>query len=78
MICRHLLNYFFTLVENIKLEHQYLESFEMWRWKRMEKIIWSEELTNKEVFERIEEKRKPLNNILWRKTNWIGHILRRD
>ena len=32
----------------------------------------------REVLERIGEKRTLLNNILRRKTNWIGHILRRN
>ena len=35
-----------------------------------------EKLTNEEVLERTGEKRKLLNNILRRKDNWIGHILR--
>ena len=37
---------------------------------------WLEKLTNKEPFERIGEKRMLLNDILRRKTNWIGHILK--
>ena len=41
----------------------------------MEKIKWSEKVT-KEVLERIGEKKTLLNNILSRKANWIGHILR--
>ena len=49
----------------------------MWCWQRMEDIKWSEEVTN-EVLERIGEKRTILNNILPRKVNWIGHILRRN
>ena len=59
-----------------KLELKYLESFEMWCWKRMEKIKWSEKVTNEQVLDRIGEKRTLLNNILRRKANWIGHILR--
>ena len=43
----------------------------------MEKIKWSEKVTN-EVLERIAEKRTLLNNILRRKVNWMGHILRRN
>ena len=54
-----------------KLERKYLESFEMWCWRRMEKIKWSEKVTNEQVLDRI-------NNILRRKANWIGHILRRN
>jgi hypothetical protein len=48
-----------------------LESFEIWRWRRMEKISWTDHLRNEEVLLRVNEIRK-------RKTNWIGHILRRN
>ena len=37
-----------------------------------------EKLTDEQVFERIGEKRTLQNNILRRKVNWIGHILRRN
>jgi len=43
----------------------------------MEKTKWPEKVTN-EVLENIEEKSMLLNNILRRKANWIGHILRRN
>ena len=33
------------------------ESFEMWCWRRMEKVKWSEKETNEEVLEHIGEKR---------------------
>ena len=33
---------------------------------------------NEQIIERIGEKRKLLNNVLRRKVNWIGHILRRN
>ena len=35
-----------------------------------------EKVTNSEVFDRIGEKKILLNNILRRKGNWIGHILK--
>ena len=44
----------------------------------MEKIKWSEKVTNERVLDHIGEKRTLLNNILSRKSNWIGHILRRN
>ena len=47
----------------------------MWR---VEKIKWSEKVTNEQVHDRIGEKRTLLNNILRRKANWIGPILRRN
>ena len=43
----------------------------------MEKIKWSEKIINEQVFDRIGEKRTLINNILRRKANCIGHILRR-
>ena len=42
----------------------------------MEKIKWSEKVTN-EVLERIAEKRTLLNNIIRRKGNCTEHIIRR-
>ena len=47
-------------------------------WRRMKKIKWSENVNNKQVLERIGKKRTFLNNILRRKVNWIGHIVRRN
>jgi hypothetical protein len=61
-----------------KLERKDLESFEMWCWRIMEKMKWSEKVTNDEVLECVEEERTHINNILLRKANWIGHILRRN
>jgi hypothetical protein len=45
------------------------ESFEMWCWRRIVCIKWSENVTNEHVYERIGEKRTLLNNILRRKVN---------
>jgi hypothetical protein len=53
-----------------KLERKYLKNFEMWCWRRMEKIKWSEKVTN-EVIERIGEKNTLLNNIPRRNVNWL-------
>jgi hypothetical protein len=50
----------------------------MWCWRRMEKIKRSEKVANEQVLGRIGEKRTLLNNILRRRANWIGHILRRN
>jgi hypothetical protein len=41
-----------------------LESLEIWFWKRMMKIKWSEKITNEEVVELIGEKSTLINNIL--------------
>ena len=50
----------------------------MWFWRRMEKIKGSEKVTNEQVLDRIGKNRTLLNNILRRKVNWTGHILRRN
>jgi hypothetical protein len=52
-----------------KLEQKYLEIFEMWCWRRMEKIKWSEKVTNEQVLDSIVAKRTLINNILRRKVN---------
>ena len=41
-------------------------------------IKWPEKVTNGEVLERIGGKRTLPNNILLRKANYVGHILRRN
>jgi hypothetical protein len=35
-----------------KLERKYLESFEIWRWRRMQKIKWPGKVINEEIRER--------------------------
>ena len=55
-----------------------LESFEMWCWRRMEKISWTDHVRNEEVLLRVNEQRNILHEIREWKANWIGHILRRN
>ena len=59
-------------------DQKYLESFEMWRWRRMEKISWTDYAKNEEVLLRVNEQRNILHEIRKRKANWNGHILRRN
>jgi hypothetical protein len=56
------------------VDQKHLESFEMW----MEKISWTDHVRNEEVLLRVKEQRNILHDIRKRKTNWIGHILRRN
>ena len=55
-----------------------LEGFEMWCWRRMEKISWTDHVRNGEVLLIVNEQRNILHEIRKRKANWIGHILRRN
>jgi hypothetical protein len=61
-----------------KLDHKYLESFEMWRWRRMEEISWTDRVNNEAILHRVKEERNILHIIKRRKVIWIGHILRRN
>ena len=59
-------------------DQKYLESFEMWCWRKMEKISWIDHVRNEEVLLRVNEQRNILREIRKRKANWIGHILCRN
>jgi hypothetical protein len=54
-------------------DQKYLESFEMWCWRRMEKISWTNHVRNE-----VHEQRNILHEIRKQKANWIGHILCRN
>jgi len=60
------------------VEQKHLESFEMWCWRRIETISWTDHVRNEEVLLRVKEQRNILHEISKRKANWIGHILRRN
>jgi hypothetical protein len=51
---------------------------EMWCWRRMEKISWTDHVRNEEVLLRVKEQRNILHERSKWKANWIGHILRRN
>ena len=59
-------------------DQKYLEGFEMWCWRRMEKIIWTDYVRNEDVLLRVKEQRNIQHEIRKRKANWIGHILPRN
>jgi len=59
-------------------DQKQLESFEMWCWRRMEKISWTDHVRNEEVLLRVKEQRNIIHEMSKRKANWIGHILRRN
>ena len=51
---------------------------EMWIWRRMERISWTEKITKEEVLRRVGEKRSMFKTMVRRKINGIGHIMRGD
>ena len=59
-------------------DQKYLGSSEMWCWRRMEKISWTDHVRNEELLLSVNEQRNILHEIRKRKAYWIGHILRRN
>ena len=55
-----------------------LASFEMWCYRRMWKISWTQHVTNKETLRRMKKETEILNTIKERKMSYFGHILRGD
>ena len=55
-----------------------IEAFEMWIWRRMEKVSWREHKTNEEILQKVGEERSLLKTIRERQRKWIGHIMRGD
>ena len=58
-------------------DQKHVGSFEMWCWRRMEKISWTDHVRNEEVLLTVNEHRNTLHEIRKRKVNGIGQILRR-
>ena len=50
----------------------------MWLWRRMEKISWTDKITNEEVLERVGTDKQLIYALRNRKKSWIGHVLRGD
>ena len=57
------------------LDQEYLESFEMWCWRGMEKISLTDLVKNEEVLHRAKGERSILRTMKRTKANWFGHIL---
>jgi hypothetical protein len=60
------------------VDQKHLESFEMWCWRGMGKISWTDPVRNEDVLLRVKEQSNILHEISKWKANWIGHILRRN
>ena len=65
-------------MDNLNREARYLESCEMWLWRRLERISWRERVSNEEVMKMVDETRCMIRTICQRKKNWMGHVLRGD
>jgi len=55
-----------------------LNAFEMWVWRRMQKVSWKDKKTNEEILSLVDEERCLMKTIIKRKKDWIGHVVRGD
>jgi hypothetical protein len=53
---------------------KHMDSFEVWCWRWLEKISWTDYVRNEEVLLRVTEQRNILHEISKRKVNWVGHF----
>jgi len=59
-----------------KVDIQRLESFEMWIWRMLMKISWTEHRSNQDVSDMVDENRSLMNTIRQRQKKWLGYVLR--
>ena len=57
------------------VDQKQLGRVEMWRWRRMEKISWTDRVGNGEVLLRFEEQRNIAHELRKWEAIWIGNIL---
>ena len=55
-----------------------IEAFEMWLYRRLGKINWTEKISNKEVCHRLSVSPTLLSHIQSRKLKYFGHLVRHD
>lgn len=61
-----------------KSDIQRIEAFEMWCWRKMLKIKYTDHITNEEVLLTAGESRNMMTRIRKQQQKWIGHNLRHD
>ena len=59
-------------------EQKQLEAFEMWVWRRIDRVKWTDKIKNAVVLERVGEGRIMLELIRKKERNWLGRWLRRN
>jgi hypothetical protein len=58
-----------------KKDEKLLPSFEMWLYRRMQRISWTQRIRNEEVLNRMETLPELINTIKTRKITYLGHLM---
>jgi hypothetical protein len=61
-----------------KVDQKYLRSFDIWCWRRIKKITWTDRVRNDEVLHSIQEERNILRTRNRKNANCIDYSLRRN
>ena len=61
-----------------KAAQKKLEAMEMWMWRRMLRIAWTQRKTNVEVLSMAGTQRELIKNIRRRQLKFLGHIVRAE
>ncbi|KAI5720095.1 hypothetical protein M8J77_001812 [Diaphorina citri] len=61
-----------------KAEKKRIEAFEMWCWRKMKKIKWTERVSNVRVLQMVNERRQIWRMIQERRHRWMGHLFRHN
>jgi len=64
-----------TINKNLE---QKLKVTEMWFWRKMMRISWTEKLTNEVLFEKVDTERQLSTTTRRRQWRFVGHELRRE
>lgn len=59
-------------------EKKKIEAFEMWCWRKMCKIKWTERMSNERVLQLVGERRQMMSMLEDRRHKWIGHLYRHN
>ena len=65
-------------VDNAEIGYYRLEAFEMWLWRKIMKVKWTEHKTNEDVLEMVRDKRMLMKTVRDTHKSWVGHVLKCD
>jgi len=55
-----------------------LQAFEIWIWRCMMKVPWTENKTNEEILKMVKTEREIMDTVRSRQKRWLAHIPRHD